>query len=92
MQKDPTQSSEREMTYQLILKTKTTVPLHVHYIILKGPFGDMKIKPTIYEFEFNDQENEGPYMPLALPDTAECNRLLAAKTINFRLIMFLASK
>ncbi|GLH13435.1 Cysteine and histidine-rich protein 1 homolog [Gryllus bimaculatus] len=91
-QRDPTQSSERDMTYQLILKTKTTFPLNLHYLILRGPFGDMKVDPKIYKFEFTDQENESPYVCLPLPDTAECNRLLAAKAINFRLIMFLMSK
>ncbi|CAL7938857.1 zinc finger TRAF-type-containing protein 1 homolog [Xylocopa sonorina] len=91
-QRDPTQSSERDMTYQLILKTKTTYPLPLHYLILKGPFGDMKVQPRIHKFEFTDQENESPYLPLPLPDTAECNRLLAARAISFRLIMFLASK
>jgi len=92
--KDPTQSSVRDMTYQLILKTKSTQPLSIYYIILKGPFGDMKINPRIYKFDFNDavNVNEAPYMPLPIPDTAECNRLLSAKTINFRLIMFLCSK
>lgn len=91
-QRDPTQSSERDMTYQLILKTKTTYPLPVYYLILKGPFGDMKVHPRIHRFEFTEQENESPYFTLPLPDTAECNRLLAAKAISFRLIMFLASK
>ncbi|KAI4466717.1 cysteine and histidine-rich protein 1 [Holotrichia oblita] len=89
-QKDPTQSSERDITYQLILRTRTSCPLNINFIILRGPFGDMKIHPRIYRFDFTEQDNESPYMPLSLPDTAECNRLLAAKTINFRLIMFLA--
>ncbi|KAG5319907.1 CYHR1 protein, partial [Acromyrmex charruanus] len=83
-QRDPTQSSERDITYQLILKTKTTYPLPVYYLILKGPFGDMKVHPRIHRFEFTEQENESPYFTLPLPDTAECNRLLAAKAISFR--------
>ncbi|XP_022200961.2 cysteine and histidine-rich protein 1 homolog [Nilaparvata lugens] len=91
-QKDPTLSLEREMKYQLILKTKTTVPLNVHFLILRGPFGDMKLDAKIYKFEFTDQENESQYVGLPLADTAECNRLLAAKAINFRLIMFLVTK
>ncbi|CAH0549993.1 unnamed protein product [Brassicogethes aeneus] len=91
-QKDPTQSSDREMTYQLILKSKSTTPLNLSYIVLRGPVGDIHVKPRIHEFEFTDVNNESPYVNLPVPDTAECNRLLAAKTINFRLIMFLASK
>lgn len=91
-QRDPTLSSERDMTYQLILKTKTTLPLSVHYLALRGPFGDMKVSPKIHKFDFTDTDNESPYVALPLPDTAECNRLLAAKAINFRLIMFLITK
>lgn len=83
-QKDPTQSSQRDMTYQLILKSKSTTPLNLNYIVLRGPVGDIKVKPRIYEFDFTETNNEGPYVTLPLPDTAECNRLLAAKTINFR--------
>ncbi|KAK9720309.1 TRAF-type zinc finger [Popillia japonica] len=89
-QKDPTQCSERDITYQLILKSRISCPLNINFVILRGPFGDMKIHPRIYRFDFTEEANESPYMPLSLPDTAECNRLLAAKTINFRLIMFLA--
>lgn len=58
--------------------------MNLSYIVLRGPVGDMKVKPRVHEFEFTDSNNESPYVPLPLPDTAECNRLLAAKTINFR--------
>lgn len=34
-QKDPTQSSERRITYQLCLKTRITDPLDFHFVILK---------------------------------------------------------
>ncbi|CAO1415710.1 unnamed protein product [Diamesa serratosioi] len=91
-QRDPHQSMEREITYQVTLKTKTTYPLAIHYFVLPGPFSDMKVNTKIYRHDFTDNENESQFNLLPLPDTAECNRLLAAKTINFRLIMFLASK
>lgn len=77
---------------QLILKTKTSSPLPMHFIALKGPFYDMKVKTLIYKHEFTDQENESEYFWLPLPDSSECNRLLASKAINIRLIMFLLSK
>ena len=38
------------------------------------------------------QENASEYQLFPLPDSSECNKLLAAKAINFRLIMFLLSK
>jgi hypothetical protein len=46
----------------------------------------MKVNAKIHKFEFTDQENESPYVQLPLADTAECNRLLAAKVINFRYV------
>lgn len=91
-QRDPHQSCERDITYQLILKSKTTSPLPMHFFVLRGPFSDIKANTQIYKHDFTETETESPFKLLPLPDTAECNRLLAAKAINFRLIMFLASK
>ncbi|XP_063905354.1 zinc finger TRAF-type-containing protein 1 homolog [Zophobas morio] len=90
-QKDPTQNSERVMTYQLVLKSKVSTALSLSYIVLCGPVGDIKVQPRVYKFDFTEHENETPYETFPLIDAAECNRLLAAKTINFRLIMFWAS-
>lgn len=91
-QRDPHQSCERDITYQLILKSKTTSPLPMHFFVLRGPFSDIKANTQIYKHDFTETETESPFKLMPLPDTAECNRLLAAKAINFRLIMFLASK
>ncbi|XP_055305504.1 zinc finger TRAF-type-containing protein 1 homolog [Sitodiplosis mosellana] len=91
-QRDPHTVNDRKLTYQLILKTKTSTPLSIHFFALKGPFYDMKVNTQIYKHDFTDQENESPYFLLPLLDSSECNRLLASKAINFRLIMFLLSK
>ncbi|XP_037908853.1 cysteine and histidine-rich protein 1 homolog isoform X2 [Hermetia illucens] len=91
-QRDPHQSSERQITYQLILKSKTTTPLHIHFFALRGPFSEMKVNTQIYKHTFSDESNESEYYVLPLPDSSECNRLLAAKAINFRLLMFLLAK
>ncbi|KAG8233724.1 hypothetical protein J437_LFUL013221 [Ladona fulva] len=82
-QRDPTQSSHREITYQLILKTKTAAPMSVHHLVVHGPFGDARVQHRIHRFEFSDQESESPEVQLPLVDAAECNRLLASKAINF---------
>lgn len=60
--------------------------MSVHYLVVKGPFGDMKVNPKIFKFEFNENDTETQFVTLPLPDSAECNRLLAAKTINFRCV------
>ncbi|XP_011184298.1 zinc finger TRAF-type-containing protein 1 homolog [Zeugodacus cucurbitae] len=91
-QRDPHQSNERTITYQLILKTKTSTPMSIHFFALKGPFSDMKVSTQIYKHEFTDQSSESDYYILPLPDSSECNRLLSNKGINFRLLMFLLNK
>lgn len=91
-QKDPTQSCERSLSYQVILKSKIQGVVNVHYLILKGPFGEMKVNPVVYQFEFSDENSESPYHHMPLNDSAECNKLLATKAINFRLIMFQVPK
>lgn len=53
-QRDVHESSERTISYQLILKSKTTVPLQIHYFVLKGPFSDMKVNTRIYKHDFTD--------------------------------------
>ncbi|KAL7733807.1 hypothetical protein ACLKA6_011530 [Drosophila palustris] len=97
-QRDPHQSNERTITYQLILKTKTSTPMSIHFFALKGPFSDMKVSTQIYKHEFTETSTESDYYVLPLPDgngvagSSECNRMLANKGINFRLLMFLLNK
>ncbi|CAD7004346.1 unnamed protein product [Ceratitis capitata] len=54
-QRDPHQFNERTITYQLILKTKTSTPMSIHFFALKGPFSDMKVSTQIYRHEFTEQ-------------------------------------
>ncbi|KAH3855172.1 zinc finger TRAF-type-containing protein 1-like [Dreissena polymorpha] len=87
-QKDPAHSSQRALTYQLVLKSKITAPIVIHFVILKGPFGDMKVNPAIYKHEFTADILETPHHDLPIIDSIECNKLLASKTINLRVLMF----
>ncbi|XP_068148492.1 zinc finger TRAF-type-containing protein 1 homolog [Drosophila tropicalis] len=97
-QRDPHQSNERTITYQLILKTKTSTPMSIHFFALKGPFSDMKVNTQIYKHDFTEASTESDYYVLPLPNgtdgngSSECNRMLANKGINFRLLMFLLNK
>lgn len=87
-QKDPAHSSQRSLTYQLVLKSKITQPLTLHYMVLKGPYGEMKVKPAIYKHEFSTESQETSHQDLPVIDSVECNKLLASKTINMRVLMF----
>lgn len=53
-QRDPHQSNDRQLSYQLILKTKTSTPLPIHFFVLKGPFSDTKMETKIYKHDFTD--------------------------------------
>lgn len=82
--------SKRTLNFQLILTTTSSSSLQIHYMIVKGPFGNMKVKPRVYRHEFKATQPEGPFNALPLTSEEECNRLLCEKTITFRLIMFYA--
>lgn len=47
-----------------------------------------QVEPHVYRFEFTPEKTETPYNNIPLIDSAECNKILASKTINFRVIMF----
>lgn len=53
-QRDVHEANERQIAYQLILKTKTTCPLAINFFVLKGPFSDMKVNTKIYKHDFSD--------------------------------------
>lgn len=53
-QRDPHQSNDRQLSFQLILKTKTSTPLPIHFFVLKGPFSDTQMDTKIYKHDFTD--------------------------------------
>ncbi|XP_075980917.1 zinc finger TRAF-type-containing protein 1 homolog isoform X3 [Anticarsia gemmatalis] len=91
-QRDPTQSSQREITYQLILKSKTVLALGVQWLALRGPYGEARLRAQLRAHAFSDDAPDAPPHALPLADDNDTNRLLSNKAIHFRLIMFLTSK
>lgn len=83
-------SYNRSLSYQLSFKGKGTFELK--YFMVPGPFGDAKIEPEVQRFEFREDNKDSEYHPLSLCGVGECNRLLASRTINVRLLMFLVKK
>ncbi|XP_069361595.1 zinc finger TRAF-type-containing protein 1 homolog isoform X1 [Maniola hyperantus] len=90
-QRDPTQSSQREITYQLILKSKPPSPVGVWWVWVRGPFGEARVAAALASHAFREDE-AAPPRALPLADPADANRLLSNKAIHFRLIMFLSAK
>ncbi|GFU06317.1 cysteine and histidine-rich protein 1-B [Nephila pilipes] len=84
---DPTLSCERTLSYALLLKESVDRTIYMHYTVVKGPLGEMKMQPHIEEFKFSDETPESHYALLPLDDSSECYKLLSG-TIRFRLIMF----
>ncbi|XP_052755665.1 zinc finger TRAF-type-containing protein 1 homolog isoform X2 [Galleria mellonella] len=91
-QRDPTQSTEREITYQVILKSKPSVAVSVQWVWLRGPYGEARVEPRLAAHAFHEAEPDAPPLPLPLADPGDANRLLANKAIHLRLTMFLTSK
>ena len=91
--KSPNLSVNRSLDYQLVLKTKPpSGNICVRYLALRGPYGDMKIRPAIHQAELTTDSMEGPIQSLPLIDSIECNKQLSAKTINLRIILFQVQK
>uniref|UniRef100_A0A8D0TUM4 TRAF-type domain-containing protein n=1 Tax=Sus scrofa TaxID=9823 RepID=A0A8D0TUM4_PIG len=91
-ERNPNLSCKRTLSFQLLLKSKVTAPLECSFLLLKGPYEDVKISPVIYHFVFTNESNETDYVPLPIVDSVECNKLLAAKNINLRLFLFQIQK
>ncbi|ETE59316.1 Cysteine and histidine-rich protein 1-A, partial [Ophiophagus hannah] len=83
-ERNPNLSCKRTLSFQLILKSKVSTPMECSFLLLKGPYDDVKINPVIYHFAFSNENNETEYMPLPIIDSVECNKLLAAKNINLQ--------
>ncbi|XP_074842608.1 zinc finger TRAF-type-containing protein 1 isoform X1 [Carettochelys insculpta] len=91
-ERNPNLSCKRTLSFQLILKSKVSSPMECSFLLLKGPYDDVKINPVIYHFVFTNENNETEYVPLPIIDSVECNKLLAAKNINLRLFIFQIQK
>ncbi|CAK1553130.1 unnamed protein product [Leptosia nina] len=90
-QPHPTHTARREITYQLILKSKPQCELAVQWVWARGPFGEARLAPHVGSHTFRDDDEPAP-RPLPLADPDDANRLLSNKAIHFRLIMFLTNK
>lgn len=91
-ERNPNLSCKRTLSFQLILKSKVNSTLECFFLLLKGPYDDVKIKPVIQHHVFSNDANETEYVPLPISDSVECNKLLAAKNINLRLFIFQIQK
>ena len=75
-----------------ICKGKLTNPVSVFYLALKGPFGETNINPKIYRHEFTAEAMEAPFVELPMNSYVDCNKQLASKLINLRVIIFQVPK
>uniref|UniRef100_A0A3Q2XH20 Zinc finger TRAF-type containing 1 n=1 Tax=Hippocampus comes TaxID=109280 RepID=A0A3Q2XH20_HIPCM len=89
-ERNPNLSCKRTLSFQLILKSKVT--LECSFLLLKGPYDDVRIKPVIHHYAFSNDDSETDYVLLPICDSVECNKLLAAKNINLRLFIFQVQK
>ena len=79
-------SCRRLLAYQLFQKSKGNS--NIKFMMLRSPFGESPIKPVLKQHEFSEDNAESGYHDITLADPAECNKMLAARFINLRLLMF----
>uniref|UniRef100_A0A2P2HXU1 Cysteine and histidine-rich protein 1 homolog n=1 Tax=Hirondellea gigas TaxID=1518452 RepID=A0A2P2HXU1_9CRUS len=80
--------SERYLSYQVVLRSKPATPRFIIiHTVVRGPYGNMKVNPHIVHHEFTEHVTEGIWTKLPLTDKAECNRLLANRNMDFRIIL-----
>ncbi|XP_077363993.1 zinc finger TRAF-type-containing protein 1 isoform X1 [Festucalex cinctus] len=91
-ERNPNLSCKRTLSFQLILKSKVNAALECSFLLLKGPYDDVRIKPVIHHYAFSNDDSETDYVLLPICDSVECNKLLAAKNINLRLFIFQVQK
>lgn len=80
-------SLRRGFTFQLVLTTKSN--LFVKYIFVRSPYGDLETNPVIFQHEFNQESQESLEQDLPVSQDIDINKVLAARLIPLRLIMFL---
>ena len=60
----------------------------MRYMVLKGPYSDTVVTPSLYQHEFTADALETSFKELPLVDYTECNKQLALRNICLRLIMY----
>ena len=81
-------SSRRGLTFQLV--QTTTCNLFLKYIFVRSPFGELDMYPAVFQHNFNEESQESNEQELPISQDIDINKLLAAKVIPLRLIMFCA--
>ncbi|KAM4028135.1 zinc finger TRAF-type-containing protein 1 isoform 1-T1 [Anomaloglossus baeobatrachus] len=97
-ERNPNLSCKRTLSFQLILKSKVNSPMECSFLLLKGPYDDVKIHPVIYHFVFTNENNETesrsePYLPQPPPaaDPVRPPAQMEAPRVEGRLCFFLMS-
>lgn len=89
---DSDQNLNSTCNTRMLFCVQVNSTLECSFLLLKGPYEDVRITPVIYHHFFSNDSNETDYVPLPISDSVECNKLLAAKNINLRLFIFQVQK
>ena len=80
-------SLRRGFTFQLVLTTKCNI--FVKFIFVRSPYGDIDTNPVIFQHEFTQDSPESLEQDLPVSQDIDINKVLAAKVVALRLIVFL---
>ncbi|KAI8520113.1 PREDICTED: cysteine and histidine-rich protein 1-like [Branchiostoma belcheri] len=90
--REPNLTVHRQISYQIILKSKVNTSIDMNFLVMKGPYDDVKLEAAVKRFQFSSDSLETDYYDFPLVTAAECNKLLAARNINLRIFMFQVQK
>jgi hypothetical protein len=63
--------------------------MFVKFIFVRSPYGDLNTNPAIFQHEFTQESQESLEQDLPVSQDIDINKLLAARVVPLRLIMFL---
>ncbi|XP_039268229.1 zinc finger TRAF-type-containing protein 1-A-like [Styela clava] len=82
---NPTVIADRQLNYQLLLKSKVSNDLELYSLLVRAPFEETHIDPEPVFHRFTTSETESELRPISV---ADANRLLGSRVINLRLFLF----
>ena len=85
-QTEPNRAVSRSIVFQLVLKSRFSLPMTVHALAVGGPNSDVSFKSNIHKFDFVPETPASDFVNLGV-SSEECDAILSTPTIYFRLLM-----
>lgn len=85
---NPTALLNRQMSFQLIMKSRPNQPKEIHFMVVRAPGSDFQLNHMTYMHRFTADNLETPYFTLPLTSPAEVNRMIGSRNFYLRVYFF----